>query len=174
MERRKRTMKHVRMLLIVVVATFAVAGFSLGLAEAQKPGGPTSEELEDIAKDLGMEPAKCDAVQRQIDQVVSVYQSGLTDNEKIAKLTELWAQSAAALKKSGESDPDVGATAGQYLLLMEEVVAMTKASPSGDDKAVSSTARDSLKRLKILTQNYVKMIKILCPKLTLPAIMNTP
>jgi hypothetical protein len=130
--------------------------------------------LEDLGKDFGMDPAKCDAFQEQINQVVAVYQSALSDDEKIARLTELWSQSAESLQKSASDDPEVASTANQYLILMKQLVAMAMAeeSPSGTDKSASAAATNSLKKLKTLTQNYVKMMKILCPRLTLPPIMN--
>jgi hypothetical protein len=159
---------------IAFVAALAVVGFLSGTASAQSrsgSSGPTPEELEDLSKDLGMNPAQCEALQRQIDDVVSVYQSGMSDDEKIAKLSALWGQAAASMRKSGEKDPDVGATAGQYLTVMEDLVAMAKAQ-SGSDKDASVAARNALTRLKGMSQNYVKMMKILCPKLSLPPIMN--
>jgi len=119
-----------------------------------------------------MDPAKCNALQQQIDQVVAVYQSSMTDEEKVARLMEVWSQSMAAMQKSGENDPDVAAAARQYRVMMEELLAMAKASSGGGGKDVPADARESLKKLKVITQNYVKMMKILCPKLKLPAIMN--
>ena len=78
------------------------------------------------------------------------------------------------MQKAGSDDPEVASTANQYLVLMKQLMAMAMAEepPSGSDKNVSVAAANSLKKLKALTQNYVKMMKILCPRLTLPPIMN--
>jgi hypothetical protein len=157
---------------IVLVVAFAVMMLGPATVEAQPSTGPSPDELEDLARDFGMDPAKCNAVQKQIDQVVAVYQSGLSDDEKIAGLSALWAQSAASLQKSAAADSEVASTANQYVLMMEELVAMAKDSPSGSDKNVSVAAKNSLNKLRALTQNYVKMMKVMCPKLNLPAVMN--
>jgi hypothetical protein len=157
---------------VAVMAAFAVMCCLCGPAAAQRSTGPSPDELEDLAKDMGMSPAKCNAVQQQINQVVAVYQSSLSDEEKIARLSQLWSQSAASLQKAGSADTEVASTADQYLSMMDELVGMAKDSSKGSDKNASAAAMNSLKKLKTLTQNYVKMMKVMCPKLTLPPIMN--
>ncbi len=165
-------MTRIHLGVIVLLAAFMVAGGLCGSVNAGRSTGPTSEDLEDLSKDFGMDPAKCDAVQKQINQVMAVYQSNLTDDEKVASLTQLWSKSAAAMEKSTSDDPDVASTANQYLVMMKELVAMAKDSPNDSDKNVSAAAANSLKKLKTLTQNYVKMMKVMCPKLVLPPLMN--
>ena len=165
-------MTRIYVCVITLLAAFAVMSCLCSPAAAQGAGGPSLGELEDLAKDLGMNPATCDAVQKQIDEVMAVYQSGLSDEQKIASLSQLWSQTATSMRKSGEADSEVAATGNQYLLMMNELVAMAKHSSGGSNKNVSAEAMNSLRKLKALTQNYVKMMKVMCPKLVLPPIMN--
>jgi hypothetical protein len=157
--------------LFMLVALLTATSFLPITARADKPAAPSEEELADMAQDLGMDPATCDAIQARIDQVVAVYQSSQTESEKLAKLTELWSQAMTDMKKAGEQDGDVASTSGQYLLIMQELVDMAKAAPDGGQQ-VSPAAKNTLVKLKALTQNYVKMMKIMCPKLSLPPLMN--
>lgn len=165
-------MKRTHLGWLALLAALAVLGFLQASAQAQQSSGPSPEELEDLAKDFGIDPAQCEALQKQIDRVVSVYQSGMSDDEKVARLSELWAQTASSMQKSGANDPEVGSAVNQYLFLMQELMAMAQASPGGSDKSVTPAARNSLNKLKGLSQNYVKMMKVMCPKLTLPPVMN--
>ncbi len=165
-------MTRIRFGVIALLATFVVWGYLCGPTIAQRTTGPSPDELDDLAKDLGMGPAKCNAVQEQINQVVAVYQSSLSDEEKIAALSKLWSQSAVSLQKSASADPEVASTANQYLVMMQELMVLAEASPSKTDKNASPQAINSLKKLKMLTQNYAKMMKVMCPNLTLPSIMS--
>ncbi len=58
------------------------------------------------------------------------------------------------------------------LVFMKGLIAAARASAAAGDKKVSATAKEDLQKLIILTKTYVAMMKVMCPKLTLPDTMS--
>ena len=54
----------------------------------------------------------------------------------------------------------------------KKLLAAARKSASGDDKKVSDAVKDDLQKLKIMTKDYVQMMKLMCPKLALPDVMT--
>lgn len=136
-----------------------------GLAQ-QNPAAPSEDEVQDMARNMGMDPQRCDALQNQIDQVTSVASSSLSENEKAAQLSQLLDQSIESMKQAASKDPEVAQIVNQYLSMMQGLVAVAK-NP-GDDKSVSAGTAEDLSKLKIMTRTYIQMMKLMCPKLKLP------
>jgi hypothetical protein len=134
--------------------------------------GPSDREVQDMARGMGMDPQQCDALQNRINQVVAIYESSLSDNEKLAGLSEYAAQSMAEMQQAGSKDAEVEQAVNQHLVLMQSIMSAAKASASADDKKVSDAAKDDVQKLKILTKTYVDMMKSLCPKLALPEVVT--
>jgi hypothetical protein len=165
-------MKSVRRGIAVLCAAILVAGFMLQAASAQK-AAPSDEEVQDMARSMGMDPKVCGELQNQVNQVSAIFQSSLSAQEKLTKLQETLAASMAGMQKSAESDPEIGAIVKQYTVMMMGLLATTRGSLSGaEDKQVSTESKQELDKLKVLTSTYVNMVKMMCPKLSLPEVMN--
>lgn len=113
----------------------------------------------------------CSELQDKIDNVVNLSRAGLSDKEKIAKLSALFSQSMAALTKSSEKDSEIDAITKQYKFLFETLLAAAMAT-SSDDAKITPDTKDELQKLKIMTANYVALMRLLCPGLKLPENMS--
>ncbi len=134
--------------------------------------GPSDQEVRDMSRGMGMDPRQCDDLQNRIDRIVAIYESPISENEKLASLSELATQSMEEMKQAASKDPEVEQAINQHLVLMQAILSAAKASASGDDKKVSDAVKDDLQKMKILTKTYVDMMKALCPRLTLPELMT--
>lgn len=163
-----KTLSHSWMIFLSV---FAIMTFGV-LAPEIQAAGPSDEEVQDMARSMGMDPKQCDGIQNQINRVMSISESSMSDDEKVSKLSEALAESMAGMQRSAQKDPEVEKAVGQYLVMIQDLVSAARASATGDDKNVSAAVKNDLQRLTILTKNYVAMMKLMCPRLTLPEAMN--
>jgi predicted kinase len=130
---------------------------------------PDKPNLQDLFSALGrMDPRVCGGLQDQIDSVVSVAGSSLADSEKVAQLSQILAQSLAALSGTQENEAAIGSAMKQYQYLIQQLLTTALASGQGENQGAPANAQEELKKLKILTANYVGMMKLLCPGLKLP------
>ncbi len=150
---------------------FATKAQAADVAQGQN-AGPSDKEIQDMARNMGMDPKLCDGVQERINRIVAISESSISDEEKVEKLSEAVTESIAGMQKSGSKDEEVARAANQYLGLMKGLIAAVRASAAAGDKKVSATAKEDLQKLIILTKTYVAMMKVMCPKLTLPDTMN--
>jgi hypothetical protein len=164
-------MKRISLAWMIFVSVLLIPSLGASIAHAQG-ASPSDKEIQDLARDMGMDPRQCDDVQNRINQVVAIYESALSDDEKMARLTEAVAQSMAEMQQAGSKDPEVATAGNQYVLLIQELLAAARKSASGDDKKVSDAVKDDLQKLKIMTKDYVQMMKLMCPKLVLPDVMT--
>ena len=172
-------MKRMSGTLIILLFTLALLGGEVFATQAQaaearegQNSGPSDQEIQDMARSMGMDPKLCDGLQERINRIVEISQSSMTDEEKVEKLSEAVAESIAGMEKSGSKDAEVAKAASQYLVLMKGLIAAVRASAGADDKKVSASAKEDLQKLIVLTKTYVAMMKVMCPKLTLPDTMN--
>jgi hypothetical protein len=142
-----------------------------GLVEGQN-AGPRDDQVQDMARSFGMDPALCDGLQSQIDKVLNIYRSSATDNDKISQLKEALAESLRKMRQSGDKDPEVDRIIKQYLTIMEGLLASARDAFKAGDKQLSPDAQKELQKLKIMTATYMSMMKMMCPKLNLPDVMN--
>jgi hypothetical protein len=156
---------------MIFLSALLITGLGAFIAHAQN-AGPSDQEMQDMARGMGMDPRQCDDIQNRINQIVAIYESSLSDNEKIASLTEAVAQSVDEMQQAAAKDPEVATAGNQYLVLIQELLAAARKSASGDDKKVSDAVKDDLQKLKIMTKDYVQMMKLMCPKLALPEVMT--
>ena len=155
----------------IFLSAVAIISSLVSMAQAQN-AGPADQEVQDMARGMGMDSRQCENLQNRINHIVGIYESPLSDNEKVASLSEAVAQSMAEMQQAAAQDPEVEKAVNQYLGLMKELMAAARSSASGDDKKISDAAKDDLQKLKIMTNTYVQMMKALCPKLTLPDVMT--
>jgi len=165
--------------LIILLFALVLSGGEIFTAQARaadvregQNSGPSDREIQDMARSMGMDPKLCDGLQERINRIVAISESSITDEEKVEKLSEAVAESIAGMQKSGSKDAEVAKAANQYLVLMKGLIAAVRASVGTGDKKVSASAKEDLQKLIILTKTYVAMMKIMCPKLTLPDTMN--
>lgn len=140
-------------------------------AEAQN-AAPRDDEVQDMARSFGMDPSLCDGLQAQIDKVVNIYRSAAPDDEKVSQLTETLAESLRNMRESGQKDPEVDRLVKQYLTIIEGLLASARDSFKAGVKQLPPDTKDELQKLKILTGTYMSMMKMMCPKLTLPDLMS--
>jgi DNA repair ATPase RecN len=139
---------------------------------AAQQAGPSDDEVQDLARSMGMDPRSCDDIQNRINRVAAIAESSLSDDEKVSRLSEALAESIAGMQKAGQKDDEVAKAVNQYLVLIQDLLSTARASATGDDKKVSAAVKNDLQRLTILTKNYVAMMKLMCPRLALPEAMN--
>jgi hypothetical protein len=142
------------------------------LATETRAAGPSDEEVQDMARSMGMDPKRCDDLQNQVNRVTSISESSMSDDEKVSKLSEALAEAMAGMQKSAQKDAEVEKAVSQYRVLIQDLISAAKASATGDDKKVSAAVKNDLQRLTILTKNYVAMMRFMCPRLTLPEAMT--
>ncbi len=164
---------------IILLFALALAGGEVFATKAQaadvpqrQNAGPSDQETQDMARSMGMDPKSCDGLQERINRIVAISQSSMTDEEKVEKLSEAVAESIAGMENSGAKDAEVANAAKQYLVVMKGLIAAARESAAADGKKVSVAAKEDLQKLIIMTKTYVAMMKVMCPKLTLPDTMN--
>jgi hypothetical protein len=157
----------VLMALCVAVSLNLVAHLAAAEDAAQ-----TRTEAQDILPGKGLDPSVCAALQNQIDHVLNIAGSSQTDAEKVGQLSQLLAQSMAAMSKTSDTDPDTDRIVKQYKFFIQGILTAALAAGGSDEKSVSAPAKDELQKLKTLTSNYVAMARILCPDVKLPDVMN--
>jgi hypothetical protein len=157
--------------IILIFSALLVISLAPCLAEGQNTG-PSENESQDMARSFGMNPALCDGLQSQIDKVVNIYQSSASEDDKMSQLTEALTESLKRMRESSHNDSDVDRIVKQYLTIIEGLLASARDSFKASDKQVSPDARDDLQKLKTMTGMYMSMMKMMCPKLKLPDVMN--
>jgi hypothetical protein len=55
---------------------------------------------------------------------------------------------------------------------MKDIITAARSSAATGDNKVSASAKEDLQKLLIITKTYMSMMKIMCPKLTLPDTMK--
>ncbi|HMK37364.1 MAG TPA: hypothetical protein VK463_19980 [Desulfomonilaceae bacterium] len=155
---------------VVMVCAFTAANATLSQADGNSVDPGRNEAL-DILPGTRPGGEMCSELQDKIDNVVNLSRAGLSDKEKIAKLSALFSQSMAALTKSSEKDSEIDAITKQYKFLFETLLAAAMAT-SSDDAKITPDTKDELQKLKIMTANYVALMRLLCPGLKLPENMS--
>jgi hypothetical protein len=134
--------------------------------------GPSDQEIQDMARTMGMDPKLCEDLQERINKIVAISDSSLTDQEKVDKLSETVAESIAGMQTAGSKDAEVANAANQYLVLMKDIMSAARSSAAKGDSKVSAATKEDLQKLLVITKTYMAMMKIMCPKLALPDTMN--
>ncbi len=164
-------MKKISFRAILLLFAIIMASLWTCVTAAQQ-AGPSDEEVQDLARSMGMDPRSCDDIQNRINRVTAIAESSLSDDEKVSRLSEALAESIAGMQKAGQKDDEAAKAVNQYLVLIQDLLSAARASATGDDKKVSAAVKNDLQRLTILTKNYVAMMKLMCPRLALPEAMN--
>ncbi len=164
-------MKRMSSAWLIFLPALAIIAWGTVVTAAQNTA-PSDQEKLDMARTLGVNPALCAGLQDRINAVVAIYKSSNSDSQKIAALTKAINQSMVEIQKAASQDPEIESAIKPQLALIQELMVAAPLSASGDDKKVSAAAKDDLQKIKIMTKGYVNMMKLMCPKLTLPEVMN--
>lgn len=162
-----------RLVLVAISTALVISTLGCGVAGAQKAVAPSDADLDEMAK-LGVGPGaqRCSKVQRQVDGITDIYRSNLTDEEKMVKLSAIWAQSAADMKKSAEGDEDIEAAMAPQLFMLEGLAGQLRTAAAAGQKQPPAEVKAAFERVKTMTDSYVKMMRLMCPKLSLPPMMG--
>lgn len=164
-------MKRISVAWMIFLSAWLLVSLAPFLTYAQN-AGPSDQEVQDMARGMGMDPRQCDDLQNRINKIVAIYESPLSDDEKMASLSELADQSVAEMKQAASKDAEVGQAVNQHLVLLQNILSAARASASGDDKKIPDSVKDDLQKMKILTKTYVDLMKSMCPRLTLPDLVT--
>jgi hypothetical protein len=157
--------------MLMALCLVASTGLVATVAKAED-AGQNKTEAQDLLPAKGLDPSVCTGLQKQIDQVMNIAGSSLTDTEKVAQLSQMLAQSMAAMTKSSGNDAEVDRIVKQYQFFIQSLLTAALATGSSNNNNVSASANDELQKFKTLTANYVAMAKILCPDVKLPDVIN--
>jgi hypothetical protein len=158
--------------MLMALCLVASTGLVATVAKAED-AGQNKTEAQDLLPAKGLDPSVCTGLQKQIDQVMNIAGSSLTDTEKVAQLSQMLAQSMAAMTKSSGDDAEVDRIVKQYQFFIQSLLTAALATgSSNNNNNVSASANDELQKFKTLTANYVAMAKILCPDVKLPDVIN--
>lgn len=123
--------------------------------------------------DVGMDPAKCEQLQRQIDSVMSVYDSPtMSESEKVVALANVWGQALATMLKSTANDPDASKIATEMADTIKRVLATADRPGGSADKGVSAETKRGADILKNRLKPYLAVMKMMCPDLVVPDIVK--
>ena len=117
-----------------------------------------------------IDPQKCALLQRQMDQIVVISRSTtLTEEQKIAKLSESLTQSLHTMISSTANDPDAAKIAKEWRDTLMRVMSTADVSGRAQDTDVSADAKRGVNLIKKRIQPYIAVMKLLCPDLVVPS-----
>jgi hypothetical protein len=149
--------RYYAILLSVVVIALGVAAH---LSAAQAPDPKTAQRI-------------CEAVQNQIDQIRSIADStAVSDEEKVAKLKEIWMQSWQEIQNFAQDDPDMSAQLKQLSGLIAALLFEADDPRNAGKKDVSDQAKAALAQIKERIKPYMTVMKMMCPQLVLPPALS--
>lgn len=119
--------------------------------------------------EVTMNPAVCEALQKQVDEVVALGSSTtLTDEEKISRLTASIASSVATMLRTTKDTPEAAKIAQQWLTMLNQVMAAANTAKSSDTQNVSPEAKRGLDIARNRMKPYLAIMRMMCPNLTVP------
>ncbi len=135
---------------------------------------PPSEDVQNASPLMGIDPNICAALQKQVDSVTSISGSGLTEQEKINRLTQHLAQSIASMRQSAKGEPDAAVPVQQYVTLIQALLAVVRSTPDAGNSSVPTAAAEGFQKFQALTSTYVNLVKVMCPSVALPTNVTNP
>lgn len=115
---------------------------------------------------------KCGELQRQIDQIVEIWQSSsMSDKEKVAQLTASLTQSMASLLKPS-SDPEAAKVSKDMFDSIKSLLSASGAQGATQDKQVSENAAKDLEIIRQRTKPYIAVMQMFCPDLKVPNLVT--
>ena len=119
------------------------------------------------------DPKKCDEIQQQVDQIVSIWKSSaLSDEEKTAKLKESVTQSLAVMIGSSVNDTEGAKIAKEFRDAIAQLLSKADASGGKADKTVPDDAKTDLALLQERIKPYLFLMKLMCPELIIPELVS--
>jgi spore maturation protein SpmB len=119
--------------------------------------------------EVKMDPSVCAMLQKQMDEVTALGEaSGLSDEEKIARLSSSIASSMATMLKVTKNDPDAAKIAQEWTTMLNQVLALANASPQSGTEDVAPGAKRGLDIAMNRIRPYLTVLKLMCPHLVVP------
>ena len=119
--------------------------------------------------DMKVDPRVCAGLQAQIDEMVSLSQSSLSQDEKIKRLKLVWQKSwSKALSEAEEDKETLKMLEGMGGLVAQLLASVSTAQKNGETEAPDSTMK-LFGDLKQQTKTFVGLMMMLCPDLKLPS-----
>jgi hypothetical protein len=149
-------MKSIHRTSVVLFACLLPATLLLGVCFAQEG-------------DMKVDPQVCSGLQAQIDEMVNLSQSSLSQEEKIKRLKEVWQKSwSKALNEAEEDKETLKMLEGMGGLVAQLLASISSAQKNGETDAPDSTVK-LFGDLKQQTKTFVGLMMMLCPDLKLPS-----
>lgn len=123
-------------------------------------------------KDIKVDPKVCAGLQAQIDEMVKLSQSSLSQDEKIKRLNQVWKKSWSRALVNAEEDADTQKMLeGIGGLVAQLLASISEAQKKGETNAPESTIK-LFGDLKQQTKTFVGLMMMLCPDLKLPSTLT--
>jgi hypothetical protein len=120
-----------------------------------------------------LDASVCRQVQKQVDDLVAISESAsMSREEKIAALSQSWAQSIATMRNDAKKDEETAQMVKGLSDSVAKILALGLASSQQGQKDVSSDTKQALNDVNEQIKPYMSFMKILCPKLVLPPVMQ--
>ena len=119
--------------------------------------------------DMKVDPKVCAGLQAQIDEMVNLSQSSLSQDEKIKRLKLAWQKSwSKALGEAEEDKETLDMLEGMGGLVAQLLASISTTQKNGEADAPASTMK-LFGDLKQQTKTFVGLMMMLCPDLKLPS-----
>lgn len=149
-------MKRTGLVMGTVVLALSLLGASWDIANGQ-----TAQSK--------IDPQQCAALQSRLDEIVAISQStGMSEQEKMAKLSASLSQSLATMIASTSKDPEAAKIAREWRDNLMKVMSSADVSGRAQDKDVSADAKRGVDLIKQRIQPYIAVMKLICPDLVVP------
>jgi hypothetical protein len=123
--------------------------------------------------DQKADPSKCREVQAQLDAVMAIAQStSLSEAEKMAKLEAAIAQSFVAMQSNAKNISEAAQIAREWTDTLKQMMASAMTPGAAPSDSVPSDAKTGLDIVKNRLKPYVQVMKVMCPDLVIPDIVN--
>jgi len=143
-----------------IVATFLIMPFIIS--------GPAELVLAQTDRMI-MDPQKCVALQKQIDDVVAISESTtLSEQEKLNRLGAVVTQSLFGMLGAAKDLPDAAPILKEWNKMLTKLLATAGASSASADRELSPDAQTGVDVAKNRVKPYLDMMKLMCPGIVIP------
>jgi len=116
-----------------------------------------------------MDPQKCVALQKQIDDVVAISESTtLSEQEKLNRLGAVVTQSLFGMLGAAKDLPDAAPILKEWNEMLTRLLATAGASSATADRELSPDAQTGVDVAKNRVKPYLDMMKLMCPSIVIP------
>jgi hypothetical protein len=122
--------------------------------------------------DMKIDPKVCAGLQAQVDEMVKLSKSSLSQDEKMKRLKQVWDKSwSRALSEAEDDTETLKMLEGMGGLVAQLLASISAAEKNGETEAPDSTMK-LFGDLKQQTKTFVGLMMMLCPDLKLPSTLK--